>query len=432
MGRSAERMRLATAAIGVASQAVLAAPLVAQTLDYHREEAPAVSWNGVGFQDARMLSLGGVSLLASTPFLATANPALIPKDRRFGIGASGTRVGFEAMQYWGVNQGTNQATLASPRPPSDVTRLVSGLAGHLAARGFGLAAGWHVGDVLRFPGFERVTYYGSHASDPRRTTSLSFSGQEDVFFVAAVLPEWKGLRLGARLEYLRGRREVSIGSVYRENWWIGSGYAPFDVVQRQEQSHETRAVSPSLGISWQITRGWTVAAQAAWPLDGTADRSLTRSFEVRPNGVTISDRQTTSDRLDLPPRATLGTALTLELSKRLRLRLGGEAAYAHWSGYVYDFFGEEQPRIMRDTFGLAAGVELVLEAKAQLCLRLGYRRDPQPLEEPAVTLQALSGGLGVSLWRLSLDAGASRYQGAAGGITQNHTVVALTLGWAAE
>ena len=415
------------AAILVASQALLAGPLLAQRLDYHLEETPVVSWNDVGFQDARMLSLGSVSLLASAPFLASTNPALIPSDCRYSLGVSGARLAFEAMQYWGVNQGSNQGTLASRSPPSDVASLASGIAGHFETRGIGLAAGWYVDRVQRFPDFESVTSYGAYTSGRSWTTTLTFDGHEDVFYLAAALPEWKGLRLGGKLEYISGRREVSIRSVYHDYWWIDGASVWLDVVQRQEQSHRTESFTPSLGISWQITRGWTVAGQAAWPLDGTADRSLTRAFEVRPNGVSISDSQTASDRLHRPQQATLGTAITLDLSKRVRLRLGAEAEYTRWSGYRYEFFGEEQPRDLRDTFVLAGGMELTARALTDVSLRLGYRRDPQPVKEPSTTLQAFSGGLGVRLWQVGLEAGAARYQGSAGGIDQTHTVLALTL-----
>ena len=46
----------------------------AQYFDYRLEESPAISWNGVHFFDARLMALGGISLLSSEPFLATINP----------------------------------------------------------------------------------------------------------------------------------------------------------------------------------------------------------------------------------------------------------------------------------------------------------------------------------------------------------------------
>jgi hypothetical protein len=421
-------MRRRTAVIVVAAHALLAAPLFAQSFDYHLEETPAVSWNDVGFHDARMLSLGGVSLLASDPFAASTNPALIPRESRYSLGLSGARVSFEAMQYRGVNQGS----LTSLSPPSDTVSVVSGLAGHIAIRRIGLAAGWYVNSLPRFPDFAVVTYYGSYADGVYSSNSLAFNGTENVFFVAAALPDWKGLRLGARLDYVAGRREVAVDSVYNDYFWIGGAWAIRRIEQREEQSHNTRSFSPSLGLSWQITRRWTVAGQLTWPFDGTADRTLTRTFANPTDGIFISDRQTTSDRLYRPQEATLGTALELDLSRRFRLRLGGEAAYARWSHYRYEFFGEKQPRDLRDTFGLAGGMELTFKAGTDISLRLGYRRDPQPVKEPATTLEAVTGGVGVRLWKLGLDAGAARYQGSAGGVQQNHTALVFTLSFAAK
>ncbi|MCK4836564.1 MAG: hypothetical protein KAT17_07995, partial [Candidatus Aminicenantes bacterium] len=47
-----------------------------QYFDYHREESPAISWNGVSLFDARLLATGGISLMSSAPFIAISNPAL--------------------------------------------------------------------------------------------------------------------------------------------------------------------------------------------------------------------------------------------------------------------------------------------------------------------------------------------------------------------
>ncbi len=115
------------------------------------------------------------------------------------------------------------------------------------------------------------------------------------------------------------------------------------------------------------------------------------------------------------------------------LRLGGEAVYIRWSGYTYEFFGEELPRDLTDTLGLRTGIELAVRAGPTDCrLQLGYRRDPQPVKVPATTLEAVTGGGGVTLWKLGLDVGYARYRGVAGGVRQSHTVVALTARFAAK
>jgi hypothetical protein len=124
--------------------------------------------------------------------------------------------------------------------------------------------------------------------------------------------------------------------------------------------------------------------------------------------------------------------IEIDLRKRVRLRLGGEAVYARWSHYRYEFFGEDLPRALRDTYGLATGMELTFKARTDVSLRWGYRRDPQPVRAPATTLEAVTGGVGVRLWKLALDAGAAHYQGSAGGVRQDHTALAMTLSLAAK
>jgi hypothetical protein len=77
----------------------------AQVFDYHREESPAISWNGTPLFDARMLGAGGVSLMGSPGFMAAVNPALIPHGDKLLVAASFDVTHFEAFQYWGLNQG---------------------------------------------------------------------------------------------------------------------------------------------------------------------------------------------------------------------------------------------------------------------------------------------------------------------------------------
>lgn len=55
--------------------------LEAQHFDYHLAESPAISWNGVQMFDACMMAAGGISLMASEPFAAAINPALVSPFR---------------------------------------------------------------------------------------------------------------------------------------------------------------------------------------------------------------------------------------------------------------------------------------------------------------------------------------------------------------
>jgi hypothetical protein len=63
-------------------------PTGAQNYDYHREESPSVSWNNIPMFDARMLAVGGISLMASDAFSAVINPAAIPAAKGLVTGGS--------------------------------------------------------------------------------------------------------------------------------------------------------------------------------------------------------------------------------------------------------------------------------------------------------------------------------------------------------
>jgi len=121
----------------LALQGTLAPWALGQHHDYHLEETPAVTWNGILSQDARMLALGSTSLLSSGPFAGSANPALIPENGSAGLAVTGDGVVFEAFQYWGVNQGV----VRQVDPLSAHSWGLGGLAGHADAGSVRLAAG---------------------------------------------------------------------------------------------------------------------------------------------------------------------------------------------------------------------------------------------------------------------------------------------------
>ena len=124
--------------------------LLAQQFDYHSEESPAISWNGVQMFDARMMAMGGISLMASEPFAAAVNPALISAHRQPMFGFSFNNLRQEAFQYWGVNQGV----IVNEKPYADNHSAFNGITGTLRIKGIRFAAGWFLSNLLQFPSFK--------------------------------------------------------------------------------------------------------------------------------------------------------------------------------------------------------------------------------------------------------------------------------------
>ncbi|MCP5048040.1 MAG: hypothetical protein GY940_12780, partial [bacterium] len=146
--------------------------LSAQYFDYHRDESPSISWNGVPLFDARMLGAGGVSLMASPAFSASINPALIPSTKETALGASYEIMQHEAFQYRGLNQGV----FYSPDNQSQRNDRPSGFAIVFPYKGLRFSAGWSTINLLELPSFsfqaDRYSYTGN------------FPGNENTVFAA--------------------------------------------------------------------------------------------------------------------------------------------------------------------------------------------------------------------------------------------------------
>ncbi len=394
-----------------------------QQHDYHLEETPAVTWNGILSQDARMLALGRTSLLSSGPFAGSANPALVPENGSAELGLTGDVVRFEAFQYWGVNQGV----VSRPDPLSARSWGLGGLAGHATAGNARLAAGWYVSNLLVFPPFSLREDY---AYDEYDLYSGTFSGTEHTFFVAAALPRWRGLSFGGKLEYVSGSRQLTVSDFSESHFWFDDHWEWRQIEISQRETHDLRIFVPSLGLSWELTPTWSLAASATLPLRGDVDRTVRRAFDNPTDGVAIHEEQTATDQLHRPQRFRLGTSLELGIGRegRARVLAAAEGTFTRWSGYEYSVFADDQPRDLRDTVGLSTGVELALpEDDPRYFLRLGYRLDPQPPQLPPTTLHAWTGGAGYRLGQLTLDAGVAHYRGSSGGTDQSHYVLSLTL-----
>ena len=384
-------------------------PLSAQDFDYHREESPSISWNGVVLFDARMMGAGGISLMASPAFSATLNPALVPSDHSIFAGGSFAAMRYEAFQYWGINQGV----YGDPDPQSGRNSRFSGLTLTFPVQRLRLSAGWYTGSRLELPGFAYEDQYWAY--------SVRSTGSENNFFTAAAFQLRKAFTVGIKLDYAAGRRDVAID----ENW------KQYPVRFRHEERHRLSYIVPSLGAVWKISPAWTLGATVIYPLQGKAKRSLDRIFTSDVEGIEILDQKST-DTLYRPARFYLAASFAPLTHPhdpgKKKLILAAEAVYILWSDYRYEFYAETLPREMKNTLVLALGMEYALfGTRSDYFARFGYRLDPQPLTGPGMTLQAVTGGLGARWGSVSLDLGALYYFGSQQGIKQKHAVLNSTM-----
>lgn len=383
--------------------------IYAQDYDYHREESPAISWNGVVLFDARMLAAGGISLMASPAFSATINPALIPEDNNIFIGGSFEAMKHEAYQYWAINQGVYYDFA----PQSDVNRRLSGVSVVFPFKGLRFSAGWYVGSLLALPAFDYESEYTAYF--------LRSPGIENNFFAAAAFKLGKSIDIGVKLDVVCGKRDVSIDETWKEY--------PLQILH--EERHRLSYVVPSIGALLKISPTWTLGAAIVYPLRGKAKRTIDRVFESEYERIEILDQQST-DTLYRPARFYLGTTIAPFINPnnpgKTRLTLAAEMVYTLWSDYRYEFYSEFLTREMRNTLLLALGIEFgLLGTNSDYFARIGYRLDPQPVTDPEISQQAITGGIGLRIGSVSLDAGAVYYFSSYLGIKQRHWVLNSTL-----
>lgn len=393
------------------SLCVLVTPVTvyAQDYDYHREESPAISWNGVMLFDARMLSVGGISLMASPAFSATINPALIPEGNNIFMGGSFEAMEHEAYQYWALNQGVHY----SLAPQSDRNRRLSGFSVIFPYKGLRFSAGWYVGSLLELPAFDYESEYTAYF--------FRSPGIENNFFAAAAFKLGKSINVGVKLDVVSGKRDVSID----ENW------KEYPLQMLHEEQHRLSYLVPSIGALLKLSPAWTLGAAVIYPLHGKAKRTMDRVFESEYELIEILDLKST-DTLYRPARFYLGTTITPFTNPnnpgKTRLILAAEMVYTLWSDYRYEFYSEFLAREMRNTLVLALGMEFgLLGTNSDYFARIGYRLDPQPVTNPEISQQAITGGIGLRIGSVSLDAGAIYYFSSYLGIKQRHWVLNSTL-----
>jgi hypothetical protein len=395
----------------VLSLCVVVTPVTiyAQDYDYHREESPAVSWNGVVLFDARMLAAGGISLMASPAFSATINPALIPAGNNIFMGGSFESMKHEAFQYWAINQGV----YGDPDPQSGQNNRLSGFSVVFPFKGLRFSAGWYVGSLLELPAFDYESQYWAYF--------LRSTGIENNFFAAAAFKLGKSIEIGVKMDVVSGKRDVSIYETWKE----------YPLQFLHEERHRLSYLVPSIGALLKISPAWTVGAAMIYPLRGKAKRTIDRVFESEYERIEILDQQST-DTLYRPARFYLGTTITPFTNPnnpgKTRLTLAAEMVYTPWSDYRYDFYSEILPREMKNTLVLALGMEFgLLATNSDYFARIGYRLDPQPITNPEISQQAITGGIGLRIGSVSLDAGAIYYFSSYLGVKQRHLVLNSTL-----
>jgi hypothetical protein len=380
----------------------------AQYFDYHREESPAVSWNGVILFDARMLGVGGISLMASPAFAASINPALIPANESIFVGASYEVMEHEAFQYWGVNQGV----LYAADSLSVRNYQPSGLTFTFPLKGLRFAAGWYVSNMLELPPFYYEQQYWAYSG--------RFPGTENTFFAAAAFNFGKIIDIGVKLDVVAGKRDVDLNETYK-------GY-PADIQHRE--NHRLFYLAPAVGFVIRVSPAWTLGASLSRPIPGKARRTMDRFFKSSTETIEISDLKST-DTLNRPTRFCLGTTFApfsthSDPGKKI-LTLAVEMVYTSWSNYEYEFYSEVLPRNMRNTLVLALGMELGLfdlfKTDSDWFFRLGYRLDPQPITEPEMSLKGLTGGIGMRVGGVYLDVGAIYTTGSYMEFSQKHWIV---------
>ena len=383
-------------------------PVYAQYYDYHREESPAVSWNGVVLFDARMLAVGGISLMASPAFSAAINPAAIPAGKHIFLGGSFETMKHEAFQYWGINQGV----YGDINPQSGRNNRMSGFSVIFPIKGLRFSAGWYVGSLLELPAFDYEDRYWAYF--------IRSTGRENNFFAAAAVKFGKAIDIGIKLDVVSGQRDVSIAETWKE----------YPVQFFHEERHRLSYVVPSIGAQLKISPRWTLGTTLVYPLHGKARRTIDRVFESDYERIEILDRQST-DTLYRPARFYLGTTITPFTNPnnpgKTRLTLAAEMVYTLWSDYRYEFYSEILPREMKNTLVLALGMEVGWLGSSDYFARIGCRLDPQPITNPEISQQAVTGGIGLRIGRFSLDAGAIYYFSSYLGIKQRHTVLNSTL-----
>jgi hypothetical protein len=389
----------------------IALGIYAQSKDYHRDESPAITWNGIVLYDARSAAAAGISVFASGTGAAAANPALLSKADSILVGISYALAGTTAYQYQTMNTGV----FYSSDKLFEFNDNFSALSATASFGDINTSAGFYKKAQLELPDFDVAgTGYSG---------SAVFSGYENAFYLAASY-DLSYLALGAKLTWVAGNRTASLNEVYDSVVVIG-----------QNEVYSFDYFILSLGLAWKAVENINLSAVIDYSLTSTQNSEYSRTFDAyTTGGEHITTLYTSQDVLYRPLKITAAALMTPFADSVGKdgngMTIGFEITHTFWNSYRYFTFGDEFMRNFDDTTTLAVGLELPIKCRGfNLAMRGGYRLDPQPVPEPQTTLHWLTFGVGISIWNISLDVAASYFFGSLPEWSpQNFTVIA-TLGF---
>lgn len=383
--------------------------LLAQSADYHREESPIISWNGVNLNDARSAATAGISVFASPGSAAIANPALMKNTGHIQIAGSYAMTGSTAYQYYTNNTGP----FYTADKIYEFNDCFSNISGTFSLGDANIGLGFYKNALLELPDFNIL--------DNGYSSSAVFSGSEDAYFISLSYPISE-ITLGLKVTYITGNRDAELDELYDSIIRIN-----------QTEDYTFNYFILSLGAAWQTSEKLLVSAVFDYSLKSTMDSEIERLFDVlTTNNIEIHSTTSSEDDFFRPSRLTVSALLMPFLDEsansEYEFKIGLEIGHIFWNSYEYMVFGEELDRDFNDSTLVAIGVELPISCRGfDIALRAGYRLDPQPVPEPETTLHWLTVGAGLSVWDITLDVAGSYCFGSLNDWTAQNFSVITTL-----
>jgi hypothetical protein len=360
-----------------------------QSKDYHRDESPAVSWNGIVLNDARSAAIAGISVFSSNAGAAAANPALLKKTDSILFATSYALTGTTAYQYQTMNTGVFYAQDKIYEFNDDFTSLSA----NVSFRNINIGAGYYKNALLDLPDFDVI--------DTGYSASTVFSGCEDAYYLAASY-DLSDMTFGLKFTWVDGKRTANLHEVYDG----------IEIIE-QNQDYGFDYYIISLGIDWKAAESIYLSAVFDYPITNKQDAEYSRIFLANiPGGAYIEETNTSKDDLYRPSKVIAAALLTPFAGNNKKdgkeIAVGVELTYTFWNSYRYFMFGDEMTRNFDDTAELAVGFELPVACRGfNLAFRGGYRLDPQPVPEPKTTLNWLTFGAGIEFRGISFDVAGS-------------------------
>lgn len=397
-----------------------------QNFEYRLEESSAISWNGINIFDARQLGAGDISFFASNSFKGISNPALILNKNESSLGLSFSAISFDSFQYKGINEGVK--TSATPLTGSYYN--LNSFAGSFKFSVFKINIGWFVSDILRFPSFEFRNEYNFDQYDYYKGV---FSGKKNNFFSSVSFNINQNLRLGVKLDYISGKRDVTLTNHSSYYYTVNGNSLLIDKYTENIETNKISQLIPTIGLSYKIDPDLLLSIALVYPIQGNVKREIQRSFANNTLNINMTNIENVSDPYYSPKKMIFGIKkeLYLKSNKKIRkLSIAIESKLIFWSDYKYILFDENIDRQMKNSFVTGLGLELgIYSNKKDIFFRAGFKIDPQPLKSINTTLKVLSGGFGIRLGRLSGDIGTAYWFGNIGGIQRENLIICSTINY---